>query len=269
MGRQGGVGPFGTYDMAGNVKEWCWNETSAGRRYTLGGGWNETDYMFQEPDAVSPFDRQATFGFRCMIEPEPVPSQLTGMIATLERNASVIQLVDPDLYEAYRRLYAYDPRPLDARLEREDDTNPAWRFQRVSIRAAYGDGRFSICLFLPSKATPPFQSVIFFPGVGAVRSTSSQSLGLEFSDFFPKSGRALVYPIYQGTYERRVLGPGGPNEQRDFLLPYATAQLPLYNALGSADKRQVVFEGGHIPPHPHEAIKTILEWMDARMGPVR
>ena len=40
VGSYGSLGPFGTYDMAGNVKEWCWTATSH-RRFLLGGAWNE------------------------------------------------------------------------------------------------------------------------------------------------------------------------------------------------------------------------------------
>ena len=38
------LGPHGTYGMAGNVKEWVWNEYE-GQRYILGGGWNEPVYQ--------------------------------------------------------------------------------------------------------------------------------------------------------------------------------------------------------------------------------
>ena len=51
VGQYGGVGPFGTYDMAGNVKEWCWNSTNAGRRFVLGGAFNDADYQFRDEDA--------------------------------------------------------------------------------------------------------------------------------------------------------------------------------------------------------------------------
>jgi len=36
----------------------------------------------------------------------------------------------------------------------------------------------------------------------------------------------------------------------------------------AADKRHVVFEGGHIPAHPQEWIKVILDWLDDHLGPV-
>ena len=64
VGSTGGLGPYGTYDMAGNVKEWCWNEVTSGKRYVLGGAFNESNYMFRDPDAQPTFERRAGFGFR-------------------------------------------------------------------------------------------------------------------------------------------------------------------------------------------------------------
>ena len=37
--------------MAGNVKEWVWNDTGSGKRYLLGGAWNEPDYQFLYSDS--------------------------------------------------------------------------------------------------------------------------------------------------------------------------------------------------------------------------
>src|SRR5678816_3384929 len=58
-----GLAPTGTYDMAGNVKEWVENPSDQ-KRYMLGGGWTEPSYMFHLADARSPFERESPFGFR-------------------------------------------------------------------------------------------------------------------------------------------------------------------------------------------------------------
>ena len=59
------------------------------------------------------------------------------------------------------------------------------------------------------------------------------------------------------------------NGRYDFTAPYQTNQLPLFRLLGSppADKKQVVFDSGHVPPWP-DVVRETLDWLDQRLGPV-
>ena len=60
VGMLGGISEYGAYDMAGNVREWCLND-SEGQRYILGGGWSDAEYLFHRPFALSPWDRSPKF----------------------------------------------------------------------------------------------------------------------------------------------------------------------------------------------------------------
>ena len=78
----------------------------------------------------------------------------------------------------------------------------------MSYTAAYGDERVEAYVFLPTNAQPPFQTVVYFPSSGAMQLRYSQQLAdIRLIDFIPRSGRALVYPIYKGMYERRIDNP--------------------------------------------------------------
>jgi poly(3-hydroxybutyrate) depolymerase len=62
-------------------------------------------------------------------------------------------------------------------------------------------------LFLPSGKQPPYQTVIYFPGSASTWLPSSEDIEnyYEFSmflSFLIRNGRAVLYPVYQGTFER-------------------------------------------------------------------
>lgn len=50
----------------------------------------------------------------------------------------------------------------------------------------------------------PYQTVVFFAHGGMFVPGSSRNPELAFLDFIIKSGRALMFPVYKGTYERFV-----------------------------------------------------------------
>lgn len=220
VGSSRGLGPFGTYGMAGNVKEWCWNETK-GRRYVLGGAWNDPSYMYEHLVARSPLDRAATHGVRCARFGEP-PAEALLEAATPAAEFRSAEPVADEVFEAYRGMYAYDRTPLEAEVGRTDDSAPFWRREVVSFDAAYGSERVPVLLFLPRNATPPYQAVVWFPGDDVFASRSSDSLASFYLfDFIPRSGRALVYPIYEGMYERFEPFSRAPNEWRDRMIQWS------------------------------------------------
>ena len=206
VGSLGGIDPYGTYDMAGNVKEWCRNQ-SGDRRYILGGGWNEAMYMFVDDDAQSPFDRLPTYGFRCMKSlgnPGADAELLNQSIGRLTRNYDKEKPASDQVFEIYKRFYAYDKSKLNPNLESTDESSEYWTKQKVTFNAAYGNERVIAYMFLPKNVPPPYQAVVYFPHSGAQELRSSENLEVRFIDFIIKSGRALLYPVYKGTYERHV-----------------------------------------------------------------
>ena len=52
VGSNPGMTSYGAYDMAGNVREWCWNEAPKGR-IIRGGAWNDAIYLFWRSESGS------------------------------------------------------------------------------------------------------------------------------------------------------------------------------------------------------------------------
>jgi dienelactone hydrolase len=204
--RTGGIAAmnrFGAYDLAGNAREWCANPSSRGGRFILGGGWNDPPYAFNDAYAQSPWDRSETNGFRC-IQPADTSAPDARLEATIPlpfRDFKSEPRVSDETFALFLNQYRYDATPLHATVE-ETLEEEDYRRERISFDAAYGGERMTAYLFLPRKGRPPFQTVVLFPGSGAIHTRSSASLAPGGFLFLLKSGRALFQPVYKSTYER-------------------------------------------------------------------
>lgn len=216
-----GLGPFGGYDMAGNVKEWVWNAIGE-KRYILGGAWNEAPHMFVDPDARLPGERQPNYGFRCAKFADPADDELLSAVERPDHDFAREPVVDDEVFAIYRSLYVYDHKDLAVKLESEDEAGD-WRRETLSFDAGYGDERVLLRLFLPERAEPPYQAVLYFPGATALRIASSEVTSEQaMMDFIPRSGRALAMPVFKGMYERRVdENFGRPITRRDLVIQWA------------------------------------------------
>jgi dienelactone hydrolase len=272
VGEYNGIGPFGTFDMAGNVKEWCLNET-ANLRYIMGGAWNEPHYQYRDSDARLPFDRSEQNGIRLISIPESgvVPATLLGPIERPMRDYDLEKPVNDDVFTALARLYSYDKSDLAARIETTSDDHPAWRVERVSYNAAYGNERVPAYLFLPRNASPPYQTVVYFPHSGGLMLDSFQQAEMAYLGFLVRSGRALLFPMYQGTYERRSRTPlSGPNASRDLTIQAVkdvSRSVDYLHSRTDIDANQLAFFGvslgGNVAPIVlaiERRFKTAILW---------
>jgi dienelactone hydrolase len=206
VGSNPAITSYGASDMGGNVREWCSNETQQGR-LVRGGAWNDVPYMFGNLSQLPPFDRSAKNGFRCVvyIHAEIIPKSAFASIKTGGYPDFYKQEPAPDsVFRVYKEQFSYDKRDLNARVEWRNETSKEWTQEKISFDAAYENDRVFAYLFLPKNSSPPFQTVIYFPTSSSVGRRSSKEIDKygEFQPFIVKNGRAFLYPVYKGTFER-------------------------------------------------------------------
>ena len=203
VGSSPGFSAFGIYDIAGNVREWCGNETDPrGFRFIMGGGWNDETYSFNDAYTQSEMDRSHANGFRCIRELAGEAKDLHIKVAVARRDYTKEKPVDDKTFEIFRRQFAYDNTPLhdSARIFA---SNEFCTVEKVTFEAGYNNERMQAYIFLPKATKPPYQPILFFPGSNDIysRKFDIQST-LARIDFFIKNGRAIVIPVFKGTNER-------------------------------------------------------------------
>ena len=214
-GKYGGLGPYGTYDTAGNLREWVLNPVDKDLRFVLGGSWRSPSYMYDTPEAASPFDRSETNGFRCVRNLAPLAAAISAEVKRTTRDFTTFKPADDEVFRAYELLYKYPKTPLNVQEQGLVQETVDWREEKVSFDTGYRGERMTAYLFLPKNAKPPYQTVLFFPSARVellAGNDGGRALGdMQFFDYILQSGRAVMYPIYEDLYERRVKFsmPGG------------------------------------------------------------
>ena len=225
-GERQGLGPWGTLDMAGNVKEWCVNESrAAGLRYILGGGWNEPSYRYSEADARNPWERRADLRRaagrgRAGVRRTPPPRR--SRVSTAIRRAVVP--VSDELFEVYRRFYAYDRTPLDAGSKRSTTARRIWRKETRQLRRRVRRRARAGASLPAEERAPPYQTVMLLPErVRASASSSSSTLDLVDVRLHRPQRPRVALSVYQGTFERRLTRaqPVAPTRRRDMHVQWA------------------------------------------------
>jgi len=199
-----GYNSFGIYDLAGNAREWCFNASDdPGKRYILGGGWNDPTYSFNDGYTQRALDRSITNGFRCYKElPGDTAVSLTAPVVMAYRDYRKEKPVDDKTFSIFLRQYRYDKTPLNAKTDTTVQGD-FWTAEKISFDAAYNNERMVAWVYLPKNVKKPFQTIVFFPGSGDIYARQfDPAKAIMLVDFIVKSGRALVYPIYKGTWER-------------------------------------------------------------------
>ena len=206
------ISAFGAVDMAGNVREWVATRTNKGQAIAVGGSWQEVQYQYSYATPYSPWARVEDIGFRCMTrtgatrnEKADAPAEETKVRGSADRKP----VTDAE-YAVYARFFERSRAPLDVRNEPGDPpASPYWTRTKVSYATGYGNERMNAFLYLPKNAKPPYQTVVFMHGSNILEINKPYDKVGEtpegawvFPEMLVRGGRALLVPIWKGSYER-------------------------------------------------------------------
>ncbi len=198
-----GISPYGAYNTAGNVGEWCLNERGAG--YAIAGGsWADAPYMFASGGTRPAFAASSTIGFRCVSK--PTTDRADQGSGRIEPRSSALPLapVDAATYQGFLSHYRYDKSAPEAEIVETVET-PDWKREKLTFEGVGGD-RIVAYLYLPKRAKAPYHcinyvvsSTVFFARTAAEEVEAI--LGSQI-----KAGRAVLAVVPRGALEREWPG---------------------------------------------------------------
>lgn len=206
-----GAGPWGTYHMAGNVREWVWN-SAGGEAVALGSGWPEYASNSALAYTVDPMSRLPDHGMRLMStlgEAQVDPSLLEPIRLVRDTPFANRAPVSDDAFEAMRFQFT-TPHTAPAQVTvNQIEASTLWVAEEVVLTFASQDTT-TIYVVRPKGHDKPLQPIVY-SGVGDCcymrRPNRAVLEQLQIVGFVVNSGRALIMPIWAGGYERYSPAP--------------------------------------------------------------
>jgi len=203
-----GMSPFGSYNMAGNVSEWCLNETSQGF-ITSGGAWGEPSYTFANYGTFPGFYSSNKLGFRCALNSPGATGNQGAARIEIKEEIPVYTPSSDASFNNWLTYYRYDRTPLDPQIVEVKET-AEWRREKIAFNGADGE-RAIAYLYLPKNFPRPLQVIHFVPASDVQNGLRSLPDSMEAGLApFIKSGRAAFGVVIKGYSER--LRPEGYTE---------------------------------------------------------
>lgn len=201
-----GEGAYGTFDMAGNAKEWVWN-IFGGRGLTLGGAFDEPTYLASQTAPEPRMNRSQKNGFRTarLINPRDLNPFGDPIETQAPRNLSYYKPMNEEVFNVYARSYQVSsskPKYTEVYI---DDSHPVWIKEKISLDVGYNNEVMDVLIFRPKNSFGPSSPIIIHPGANYYTTPPEidEVNPGEFSlDFLIKSGKTLVWPAWKGSLNR-------------------------------------------------------------------
>jgi formylglycine-generating enzyme required for sulfatase activity/dienelactone hydrolase len=201
-----GLGPWGTYNSAGNVREWVWNQ--AGDLGLIQGSQWQSYGNYSQAITAPRMNRHETNGIRLVqnLASEPFNERLLAPIDLLYDDPFVSrEPVSDEAFEVMRFQFTAPKRePLEVQVERVEETQ-LWTADEHSLKFSESE-TFVIYLFKPTSGQPPYQTIVYGPPANAARpgQLNREAIPGQAANFsyILRSGRAVALPIWAATYER-------------------------------------------------------------------
>tara|TARA_A100001234_G_scaffold126195_1_gene110675 strand:+ start:829 stop:3084 length:2256 start_codon:yes stop_codon:yes gene_type:complete len=201
-----GEGAYGTFDMAGNAKEWVWN-IFGGRGLTLGGAFDEPTYLASQTAPEARMNRSLKNGFRTarLINPRDLNPFGDPIETQAPKDLSFYKPMSDEVFNVYSRSFQVSSTNPKFEKVYIDDSHPVWIKERIKLEVGYNNESMDVLIFKPKNSFGLSAPIIVHPGANYY-TTPPEIDDInpgEFSlDFLIKSGKTLIWPAWKGSLNR-------------------------------------------------------------------